>query len=346
MTSVLPLDEQSEVPSGFSIVGHVAHLNLRNQYLPYKTLIAEVLRDKNPQVRTVINKLDDVGSSNIYRTFRYEVLAGEDDLNVEVKEEECLFRFDYAKVYWNPRLHAEHKRVVGLFGEGEAVCDVMAGVGPFAVPAGRKRVFVRANDLNPDSYAALVDAVGRNKVGEFTKPYNTDGRKFIVDAARELYHAPEQRTVEILGKPPSRSASDGGGGPRKRQVIKTLTEPRLFSHYVMNLPASALSFLPAFVGLYTAASISNSPDISTPMIHVYCFSTKSDDNIEEGRKICEEISRLIGWVMRPATANRSVENLDEGEVDVTDVRDVAPNKRMFCASFRLPGEVAWGTPLS
>ena len=143
MTSVLPLDEQSEVPSGFSIVGHVAHLNLRNQYLPYKTLIAEVLRDKNPQVRTVINKLDDVGSSNIYRTFRYEVLAGEDDLNVEVKEEECLFRFDYAKVYWNPRLHAEHKRVVGLFGEGEAVCDVMAGVGPFAVPAGRKRVFVR-----------------------------------------------------------------------------------------------------------------------------------------------------------------------------------------------------------
>ena len=53
---------------------------------------------------------------------------------------------------------------MSLFGEGEAVCDVMAGVGPFAVPAGRKRVFVWANDLNPDSWEALRDAVGRNKV--------------------------------------------------------------------------------------------------------------------------------------------------------------------------------------
>ena len=338
MTSVLPLDEQSEVPSGFSIVGHVAHLNLRQQYLPYKSLIAQVLRDKNPQVRTVINKLDDVGAENIYRTFAYEVLAGEDDLNVEVKEEECFFRFDYAKVYWNPRLHAEHKRLVGLFREGEAVCDVMAGVGPFAVPAGKKRVFVWANDLNPDSYASLEDAVKRNKVGEFTRPFNTDGREFIRNAARDLYHAPTQRKVDILGKPPSRTS----GEPKKRHILKTLQEPRLFSHYVMNLPASAMNFLPSFVGLYTQAGIPRSDDIVTPIIHVYCFSTKSDDNVDEGRKICEEISRLIGVVMRPGSSGV------EGEVEVTDVRDVAPNKRMFCASFGLPREVAWmeGIPRS
>ena len=85
-------------------------------------------------------------------------------MNVEVWEENCVFRFDYSKVYWNSRLSTEHKRLVDLFQPGEAVCDVMAGVGPFAIPAGKKQVFVWANDLNPDSCVSLQDAVRRNKV--------------------------------------------------------------------------------------------------------------------------------------------------------------------------------------
>lgn len=165
MKAILPEESQDEIPVGFSIVGHVAHLNLREQYLPYKHLIAQVLMDKNPTVKTVINKTDDVGTSSEYRTFGYEVLAGKDDMNVEVSEENCIFRFDYSKVYWNSRLNTEHRRLVAMFSPGEIVCDVMAGVGPFAVPAGKKGVFVWANDLNPDSYASLKDAVTRNKVG-------------------------------------------------------------------------------------------------------------------------------------------------------------------------------------
>ncbi len=34
--------------------------------------------------------------------------------------------------------------------------------------------------------------------------------------------------------------------------------------------------------------------------------------------------------------------VEEGEVRVVDVREVAPKKRMFCAEFRLPREVAFG----
>lgn len=181
MGAIVPEEEQNELPVGFNIVGHVgmvsedfattvtdtnqiAHLNLRDRYLPYKKLIATVLMDKNPTIRTVINKVDDVGTENEYRTFAYELLAGDQDLNVEVKEADCIFRFDYSQVYWNTKLHTEHKRLVEMFQPGEAVCDVMAGVGPFAVPAGKKRVFVWANDLNPDSYASLSDAIKRNKV--------------------------------------------------------------------------------------------------------------------------------------------------------------------------------------
>ncbi len=141
-----------------------AHLNLREQYLPYKYLIASVLLDKNPTIFTVINKTSDVGTESAFRTFDYELLAGEPSMNVEVKEEECYFRFDYSKVYWNSRLSTEHRRLVDMFQPGDAVCDVMAGVGPFAVPAGKKKVFVWANDLNPESYTSLEDNIQRNKV--------------------------------------------------------------------------------------------------------------------------------------------------------------------------------------
>ena len=132
--------------------------------MPYKHLIAQVLVDKNPTITTVINKLDSIEPESQYRTFEYEVLAGDRSLEVEVHESNCTFRFDYSKVYWNSRLVNEHQKVVDLFKPGEAVCDVMAGVGPFAVPAGKKEVFVHANDLNPDCFASLKGNIRLNKV--------------------------------------------------------------------------------------------------------------------------------------------------------------------------------------
>lgn len=164
MSSILPPDLQDDLPQGFSIVGHIAHFNLRERFLPYKHLIATVLMDKYPHIRTVINKIENVGASNPYRTFNYELLAGEDDMLVEINEENCVFLFDYSKVYWNSRLNTEHARLVDSFRPGEVVADLMAGVGPFAVPAGKKGCFVYANDLNPDSYKSLRYAITKNKV--------------------------------------------------------------------------------------------------------------------------------------------------------------------------------------
>ena len=121
--------------------------------------------DKNPGIKTVINKIDIVGAESEFRTFKCELLAGNPSLDVETRLLNCTFRFNYSKVYWSSRLTSEHERIVNLFQEGEVVCDVMAGVGPFAVPAGKKGVFVWANDLNPDCYTSLKEAISRNKVG-------------------------------------------------------------------------------------------------------------------------------------------------------------------------------------
>ncbi|RMZ66786.1 hypothetical protein GMOD_00002154 [Pyrenophora seminiperda CCB06] len=325
-----------EIPQGFALAGHVAHMNLRERYWPYKYLIATVLTDKNPIVKTVINKLDNVGTENAFRTFQYEVLAGPDDLNVELREQGCTFKFDFANVYWNTRLHTEHERLCNMFREGEAICDVMAGVGPFAIPSGKKKCFVWANDLNPESYNALVGNIKLNKVADFVRPFNTDGRAFIRKATADLLTS-EQYSISIF---PKTKTSRSNPDQKPPVPLKTLVQPRFFAHYVMNLPASAITFLPSFIGLYAnvpglpASEIKEmlkQPGQQLPMIHVHCFSTKSEDNVAEIKGICEEISRQLQYEITP----------EMDGVTVHDVRDVAPKKRMFCASFRLPDEVAF-----
>lgn len=329
VTAVLPEDTLDEVPSGFQVVGHVAHLNLRDAYMPYKQIIAEVLIDKNPKITTVINKIDNVGEESAFRTFQYEVLAGPDEMDVEVREQGCIFKFNYAKVYWNSRLHTEHERLVDSFKEGEAICDVMAGIGPFAIPAARKKCFVYANDLNPHSHGALVDGIKLNKVSDYVRAFNTDGHSFIEKATKAL-----QDDDHTVWKPVKRPRRD----PERQSGIvdrDMLVQPKIFSHYIMNLPASALSFLPNFVGLHANTGIPEGSPL--PKIHVYCFSTKSDDNKAEELKICDEISSHLGAEFRPGSQDV------EGEVAIYDVRDVAPKVRMFCASFTLPAKIAYRT---
>lgn len=51
-----------------------------------------------------------------------------------------------------------------MFKPTDAVCDVMAGVGPFAMPASKKGCMVYANDLNPTSYKYMLENKGLNKV--------------------------------------------------------------------------------------------------------------------------------------------------------------------------------------
>ncbi len=86
-------------------------------------------------------------------------------LTTPQNEANCRFTFDFSKVYWNSRLQNEHERLVEIFSPGQVVADVMAGVGPFAVPAARKGVFVLGNDLNPESAKWMEVNRVNNKVG-------------------------------------------------------------------------------------------------------------------------------------------------------------------------------------
>ena len=55
---------------------------------------------------------------------------------------------------------------------------MMAGVGPFAIPLAKGGHRVYANDLNPDSFAALRANGFKNKVGGRLTTSNECGRAF------------------------------------------------------------------------------------------------------------------------------------------------------------------------
>ncbi|PYH93803.1 hypothetical protein BO71DRAFT_450497 [Aspergillus ellipticus CBS 707.79] len=340
MACILPEEMLDEIPQGFTQVGHVSHLNLREQYLPWKTIIAEVLLDKNPNIRTVIRKTEDVGSHSEFRTFPFELLAGDNDLNVIQHEQNCEFRFDYSRVYWNSRLETEHRRLVNKFRPGEMVCDVMAGVGPFAVPAGRKKIFVWANDLNPHGYEVMEDAIKHNKADKFVTPFNKDGRDFIRWSAKELLESPLTVTIQPKIRRSKKAAAEEQGEPLPQPEV--FHRPTVFHHYVMNLPGNAIEFLDAFVGFYAGKESLFTPHTSQPlpMVHVYCFSGHSDDEHDDHVDVCQRISERIGHTITTEDRIGGTGN-QEIELSIHNVRLVSPNKQMFCASFRVPREVAF-----
>jgi tRNA (guanine37-N1)-methyltransferase len=84
LREILP-KEIKDVPSSFESVGHVAHLNLNQELLPYKNTIGQILIDKNPAIKTVVNKEGMIEST--FREFKMELIAGIDDLNVDLVRE-------------------------------------------------------------------------------------------------------------------------------------------------------------------------------------------------------------------------------------------------------------------
>ena len=200
-------------------------------------LLGELLLDKNPHIKTVVNKTNSIEET--FRFFKMELLAGEDNMVASVNEHGCLFEFDYSKVYWNSRLQTEHQRIAAKVKEGDIVFDVFAGVGPFAIPVAKKKNMVYANDLNKVSYESLIHNGEINKVSEYITAYNLDGRDFLDSV--------------VIPKLSDSLCSD------------------ITYHIIMNLPAIAPQFLDVFKKYYDNVKVPlhHRDNIK---VHCYCFS--------------------------------------------------------------------------
>lgn len=307
LSAVLP--EQQNV-SSYSIAGHILHLNLRDSSKPFKKLIGEVFLDKVKNISLVVNKTGNIDTE--FRNFEMEVLATREEnytTVVSAKFGNLKFEFDWAKVYFNTRLGAEHDRIVQKLTPGCSVLyDVFAGVGAFALRAAKKstRAFVHANDLNPDAFKWLAHNIKLNKQSEYVTAYNLDGRQFT-------------KTVVL----PNLLKN----WLRKPEEFDVFTCDPAY-HIVMNLPALAINFLDIFNNFFT--SDDEIPENAImPVVHCYCF-VKSQEIEESGCSAEELIRRRVAQMLN---------NNKFPVQEIVEVRDVSPTKSMFRISFVLTPEI-------
>ena len=140
---------------------------------------------------------------------------------------------------------------------------------------------------------------------------NDDGRAFIQRAPLEIWKRPfaplpppaavqrklekERRRAREAAKANRDSAPAplvGIDAPVTTQTEQPST--RYISHFVMNLPGSALEFLDAYAGCY--APLEQEPDfpgqdqIEMPLVHVHCFTKEIEP--EKGERDILEVSSI------------------------------------------------------
>ncbi|MDF2955487.1 MAG: tRNA G37 N-methylase Trm5 [Candidatus Alkanophagales archaeon MCA70_species_2] len=113
-------------------------------------------------VKVVVRRASAV--SGVYRTRRFEIIAGERRTETVHKENGFKFLVDLERAYFNPRLGYERARVSALVKGGETVVDMFAGVGTFAIQVARRAARVIAIDINPDAICYLRRNLELNKV--------------------------------------------------------------------------------------------------------------------------------------------------------------------------------------
>ncbi|KAJ1352795.1 hypothetical protein KIN20_009218 [Parelaphostrongylus tenuis] len=286
--------------SSYSQIGHIVHVNLRENLLPYKKIISQILLEKVSKCRTVVNKFDSI--TNEYRNFELDLLAGDDDYVTELIESGVRYRLDFSKVFWNSRLSHEHERVVKLFNSRSLVYDICAGVGPFVLPALKRRrpIRVLANDLNPESVRWLKENATLNKIPDGKiEVHNLDAPEFIRgvvanDLSQELVKA---KTSEVT--------------PSEANIL-------------MNLPAYAINFLPSFKGLLSK-HVSSELSLVFP-VKVYCYLFV---------KALEDVP--MDWYEKRANGMiREFLNEKEASIElIHHVRTVSSRKEMFCVQLNL-----------
>lgn len=157
------------------------------------------------------------------------------------------------------------------------------------------------------------------KVTDLVRVSCEDGRDFIRTSVSRLYGTPfpayagprpsraqQEKERKQLQK---RAAAEGMPMPPPVPADDTKPPRRRISHFVMNLPDSAITFLDAFRGILTDAEDRNLSGTYTemPMIHCHCFTRELEPEKAEAdiRQVGPYSVRIRGMIANPMICSGS-----------------------------------------
>jgi tRNA (guanine37-N1)-methyltransferase len=305
LSKVLP-PEAHPPPTAFEMIGRIAHLNFHNPlHLPYRYVIGQILQETCPNMDTVLAKMGQV--SGPYRTYPYEILAGNPSTHVQLVEAGIHLSFDLAQVYWCTRLAEERQRLLKIFllhthqthdhhpkkkePSHIVVADAFCGVGALCVLAAREGIQVHANDWNPHAIESLRNNARDNHV-EMASIQCGDAYDFLTDLGiravtpqkqqqqRQRSRGPRQQQRKQQRARPKEVAanttattSSSPQPPQPANEDKEETEPQqlLPDHVVLNYPLRAAEFLGALRWWPSNTQV-------IPRVHVYIFARDQMNN--------------------------------------------------------------------
>jgi tRNA (guanine37-N1)-methyltransferase len=135
------------------------------------------------------------------------------------------------------------------------------------------------------------------------RPFKEDGRDFIKAAGRRVREVPFPEFAPKISKSQAKKEKKMLLAGETRDVTlplvsETASPPQLrlrrqISHFVMNLPDSAIEFLDAFRGIFAEPETRELYEGKLPMVHCHCFTKE----VEDRRRAEGDIKQVSGALL-------------------------------------------------
>jgi tRNA (guanine37-N1)-methyltransferase len=190
----LSSDDLQYVKRSYDIIGDIAVLTIPKEVECKEKIIARCIMAAHKNVKVVCKKSG--VTSGKFRIRPVQVILGEKRVETIHTEFGCKYKVNLNKVYFNPRLAYERKRIADSVTHDEKIIVMFAGVGPFPILIAKTKPVVNivAIEINPTAFRLLKENIFINKVKSKITPVHGD----VVDEMPKL--CPATRIIMPLPK--------------------------------------------------------------------------------------------------------------------------------------------------